>query len=58
MICRTNKVLQSNSCCIEITIEEDHFSRRGRSPNKKIKLLLLLSLNILNMGHTLVHILL
>ena len=42
----------------EFVDKEDHFSRRGRSPNKEIKLLLLLSLDILNMGHTLVHILL
>ena len=51
-------IIRSNSCCIEITFEEDHLSRRGRSPNKEIKLLLLLGLNVLNMGHTLVHILL
>ena len=58
MIGRTNQVLQSNSYCVEIAFEEDHLCRRGRSPNKEIKLLLLLSLGILNMGHTLVHILL
>ena len=51
-------IIRSNSCSIEITFEEDHLSRRGRSSNKEVELLLLLGLNVLNMGHTLVHILL
>ena len=51
-------IIGNNSCCVEITFEEDHLGRRGGSPNKEIELLLLLNLNVLNMGHTLVHILL
>jgi len=51
-------IIRSNSCSIEITFEEDHLCWRSGGSNKEVELLLLLGLNVLNMGHTLVHILL
>ena len=49
-------IIGNNSYCVEITFEEDHFCWRDRGPNKEVELLLLLSLDILNMGHTLVQL--
>lgn len=56
MVGSTNLVLQSYSCSVKITFKEDHFSRRGGGSNKEIELLLLLGLDVLNMGHSLIHI--
>jgi len=44
-------IIGNNSCCVEITFEEDHLCWRGRSPNKEVELLLLLSLGILYSLH-------
>ena len=43
---------------IKVTFKENHLGRRSGGLDKEIELLLLLGLDILNMGHTLVHILL
>ncbi len=43
---------------IKVTFKENHLSRRSGSLNEEVELLLLFGLDILNMGHTLVHILL